>query len=230
VATIASLRQALAPELSKPENLEAVDSDDRLVTAKPQQVQNDVTVLSPIGKLQWTQNRAPLNTLIERFETAPLASAQAVVVSSPAAPGERVKDWFSPGSFANLSESERLNRAAFERLEAGLVLGFEVNRAGPVAKNIEYQNYVLPKAKPMILLLAASFPSLVIEGAYGRSAAPAQFERSEAAIRVKDETWTLHAPGGAQVAGLSQTDAHQRARYQAATALPDNDVIDLGGI
>jgi hypothetical protein len=70
----------------------------------------------------------------------------------------------------------------------------------------------------------------VIEGAYGRSAAPAQFERSEAAIRVKDETWTLHAPGGAQVAGLSQTDAHQRARYQAATALPDNDVIDLGGI
>jgi hypothetical protein len=230
VAAISSLRQALVPELGKPENLEAVDSDDRLVTAKPQQIQNGLTVLSPIGRVQWTQKRAPLDTLIERFETAPLASPQAVVVSSPAATGERVKDWFSPGTFTDLSESERLNRAAFERLEAGLVLGFATDRTEPVAANIEYDSFILPQVSLLGYLLATGFPGLVIECAYGRSAAPSQFQRSEAAIRVKDETWTVHAAAGEPVAGLSQTDAHQRARYQAATALPDDDVIDLGGI
>ena len=230
IPTISSLRLELASELSKPENLEAVDSDDRLVTAKPQQAQNGVTVLSPIGKVQWTQKRAPLDTLIERFETAPLASPQAVVVDSPAATGEGVKYWFSPGTFTNLSKSERLNRAAFERLEAGLMLGFATDRTEPVAKNILYDSFILPQVPLLGYLLATGFPSLVIEGAYGRSAAPAQFARSVAVIRVKDETWTVHIAGGTPIAGLSQTDAHQRARYQAATALPDDDVIGLGGI
>jgi hypothetical protein len=228
--TINSLRQALAPELSKPENLEAVDSDDRLVTAKPQQVQNGQTVLSTIGKIQWTEKRAPLNTLIERFENTPLASPQAVIVSSPVANGDKVKDWFSPGTFTNLSESERLNRASFERLEAGLVLSLGTDRTEPVAKNIVYDSFILPQLPLIGFLLTTGFPSLVIEGVYGRCASPAQFQRSEAAINIKDETWTVHTAGVAQTAGLSQTDAHQRARYQAATALPDNDVIDLGGI
>ena len=227
VETIPSLRQALEPELSKPENLLAVDGDDRLVTAKPQQTQNNKTVLSPIGKLQWAQKRAPLDTLIERFESAPLASAEAVVVASPSAAGESVQEWFSPGAFTNLSESEQLNRAAFERLQAGLVLGFDKKTAAPVAENIEYVNYVLPQVSSFALVLLAKFPSLVIESACGRHAAAGQFARSAAAIKVKDEGWTLHAAGGGQTAGLSQTDAHQRARYQGATALPDDDVIDL---
>ena len=74
---------------------------------------------SPLGQLAWTQKRAPLGLLLQRFEGAPLEQHETVTATGTAVAGAS-SDWFAPGGFTELSDSEALNRPAFERLQGGV--------------------------------------------------------------------------------------------------------------
>jgi hypothetical protein len=227
---ISSLVIALEPELEKSDNLEAVGSEDRQVALAPG---TDVAkpVVSPLGRLQWTQKRAPFNVLIERMEGVPLASVQAAIVTSPARQGA-VQDWFSPGTFQNLSESESVNLPPFQRLESGILLGFDFQTSGTVVHTVEFETYRLPEEFSFLFVLALP-PDLLLAAALGRRA-PGRVPEVAPIIGVSDETWTVrNVTGGVAHEGLSPADAHMRARGTGAMALPAIDAsetIDLGGI
>jgi len=231
VETVASLLLALVPELGLARNLAAVGAVDNLATSSAALTAGDMAVVSPVGGLAWSQRVAPMDTLLDRFAGDPLQGGpQAVTVSSPQSSGVVVKDLFSPGSFASLSGAEALNRPAFERLPAGVELGFAGAESALVARNVSVKTFILPKNNPL-LVFALTFPTLVTGAAELRRAAPGVFVRKDPQLAMGDEGWTLHdGAGGVVGTGLSATDAHQRARFQGGMAAVDKDAVDLGGI
>jgi hypothetical protein len=160
---------------------------------------------------------------------------QAVVAESGAARGA-TQDWFSPGTFINLSESEALNRAAFERLDAGVRLGFELSASGSVTQPVKVETIRLLEKKKMAVVHAPPavvLPSVLQDAIEERQTSGRVLEAAPV-IEVRDETWAVRGGDGVMLYnGLSQTDAHQRARAQGATATPSleaHETINLGGI
>jgi hypothetical protein len=231
---IPSLVDALAPELDRRENLEATGGEDREVAVAPGRVAPPNALVAPQGQLIWRQKRAPLNVPVERLEGVPLSRPQAVVAESQATRGA-TQDWFSPGTFINLSESEALNRPPFERLDAGVQLGgFEFSTSGSVTHRVEVETIRVPEQirRNVETLL---FPAVLLDAILERlGPGRVLFALPIIGMRYPWEPWTLLGWDGAVLAsGLSQTDAHQRARAQGATALPALDAretINLGGI
>ena len=225
--TVNDLLDELEEELTRVGNLVGLGGEDREVEASGSQTEQGRPVGSPTGGLTWTQRRVPLDTLVERFEGGPLTHPQAVEVRSPQGNGRSAREFFSPGSFAELSDSEALNRASFERLPSGLELGFDMEHAEPLGHQLRIQQYVLPRREATETEVeATTVPTMVAEGMRGRIAPVSDFKRSAAAIRVNDEAWAIRAKNGDVLStGLSQTEAHQRARWEHAAALPANDTI-----
>jgi hypothetical protein len=222
--------QELAQELTKPANLAARGGEDREVAVTPKQVA-DKAVVMPLGQLIWTQKRAPFNVMVQRLEGVPVSRPQAVVVTSSAARGP-TQDWFSPGTYMDLTESEEMNLPAFQRLEAGIQLGFEVKQSEAIDHQVTFETIRLPDKNSLSLDLP-SFPSVVLDAISERRSAGRIVEAAPA-INVRDETWTVRSANGAVAAkGLSPADAHQRARTSNATALPALEAqatINLGGV
>ncbi len=87
-----------------------------------------VVLAHPLGSLEVAQGIVPLNLSIDRyrgaatggrrFTLAPLALGE-----QPAPPREPVQDWFAPAQFLDLTDTERLSRPSFERMDAGLRIG-----------------------------------------------------------------------------------------------------------
>jgi hypothetical protein len=225
---ISSLVQTLQTELDNPANLEAIGAEDRQV-ALASGATTVKTVIMPQGRLQWQQTRAPLNTLIERVAGVPLASAQAAIVTSPAQAGV-VQDWFSPGTFQNLTESEAMNLPPFQQLASGIQLGFALAQSGTLSHPVEFETIRLPEPVPFTLALL--LPPLLLRDAASLRREPGRMPEAAPAVGVRDETWSVR-DGGATVNGLSPADAHMRARGTAAMALPAldaSDALDLGGL
>jgi hypothetical protein len=122
--SIPSIVKALEPELGRDANLRAEGSDHRIVP-RPEQPVSGVLV-SPLGSLIWEQKRARLETLVDRFEGAPLIGSHQLQLEVPA--GWTVRDetdWFSPGTFTSLDlkASQTLNNATFQQLRSGIRIG-----------------------------------------------------------------------------------------------------------
>lgn len=129
---VLSIVRAMEPELAKLENLRA-DGFDAGVVLKPEAPVAGVLV-SPLGSLIWEQKRAPLDTLVDRFEGAPLAGSHQLQLEAP--PGWTIteeRDWFSPGRFTSLDlkASQSLNNATFQELRSGVRLGSAGDRIAP---------------------------------------------------------------------------------------------------
>ncbi|MCB9152648.1 MAG: hypothetical protein H6649_01150 [Caldilineae bacterium] len=226
--TVASLLDALLPELEAPGNLESDGADDRLVIINTATVENGVPVLPPTGGLVWTQQRTPLNCLVERFEGTPLSAAEAVVATVLGATIAPVFEWFSPGSFSDLNDSEALNQQAFERLQSGIRIGLDELASDPVGKNMGVNKYYLPEPRSGSALAAVSVPALMVDSVDGRQAASGDFQRKAGTVQLRPSGWSVRDGAGAAThSGLSQTDAHRRAKHAKAMALPDIDIVTL---
>ena len=132
VTAIASAVAALTEELDNPANLRVSETVDRYVALRPSPPDLAQPVVSPLGQLLWVQHRAPLDLLLQRIGGAPLEEPQMVEATSPQLT-EAELDWFAPGSFADLTDAEALNRRAFERLTGGLRFGAPGTDDGPAA-------------------------------------------------------------------------------------------------
>lgn len=212
---IASALAALAAELDEPSTLHA-SGTDRFVVLQP--APPGPPVLSPVGQLVWVQRRAPLDVLLQRIGGTPLGSPQRVTATSPDAAGAEV-EWFAPGSFADLTDDQALNRKPFERLAGGLRLGAPGTVDGPAkARALTIRQIRLPAATSSVRGVAA-FPGWLV-GRLGAAATPA--------ATVADERWTVtDVLTGDVVAGLSAAEAHQRADLggRARVAVPAADVL-----
>jgi hypothetical protein len=179
--------------------------------------------------LQWTQKRAPFDVILDRFEGQPLPAQQSVVVESPQAAG-KVDDWFAPGSYVNLSESEALHRPAFERLESGVQIGFgALNKSAALRHDVTVIEVRLPHP-PRFQVDALLFATITLDGVRARTAAAA-VRTTAAKIGVTDERMDVRGTDGAILeSGRSMTDAFQRARNLGGVALHPLDVVDIGAI
>jgi hypothetical protein len=224
VIAIASAVAELLAELVKPANLRAAGAADPFVAVAPAEAGISLPVVSPVGQLVWSQERAPLDLLLQRFEGAPLTTPETVSATGPQVTGPD-EDWFAPGGFAELSDADALNRRAFERLHGGVRLGVAGTDDGPSAEiDVEVKQIRIPA--PPVVLVAAVLPAWVLRAAAGRAGT---IERDPVvpALGVRSEAWVLRGGDGAVVAdGLSQAQAHQLATVAAAgTAVARADTV-----
>ncbi|MFC0678067.1 DUF6603 domain-containing protein [Lysobacter korlensis] len=225
VTPVASAVAELTSELDDVRNIRAVEGVDRSVATEPAK-NSSLPVVSPLGQAIWSQQRAPLGLLLQRFEGAPLSRPETVTISGPqvTAPEE---DWFAPGSFSVLADADALNRPAFSRLVAGARLGLSGTDDGPSKdKLVTVRQIRLPM--PSILLTAVAFPGWMLRAVAGRLGAQERDPVSPT-FAVRNEEWALHS-GGAVTTGLSQPQAHQLAKVgTAGTAVAAVDVVPAIG-
>lgn len=187
-------------------------------------------VLSPLGQLLWQQSLLPLDTILERYQGAPLADGpQALQVRAPAqAPAGEIREWFAPGIYLERTTAEQLSQATFDRLPAGLAFGFGEADGDPRGRNVTVISYLIPEQQPLIAI-ALAFPFSVVDGARGRYATAAEFAVGDALVGVDREQWVVFR-NGAPVAATSQTDAHTSAKLGGGVAVPAGDVVQVGNI
>jgi hypothetical protein len=224
VTTVASAVAALLEELERPGNLRASETTDRYVVVRPPPPDLDMPVVSPLGQLAWVQRRAPLGLLLQRIDGAPLDAPEAVTVSGPQLTGPEL-DWFAPGSFADLTDAEALNRKAFERLSGGVRFGERDTDDGPEAQQtVTLRQIRLPDAVESAPS-AVSFPTWFVESVRARTGGAVAAPVSPALV-VDEESWTVSDPLGGPVAnGLSAAQAHQLAALRGGTAAARADLV-----
>jgi hypothetical protein len=222
VKPVASALHELTTELEDPANIRAEGGIDRWVTVAPA-ADAALPVVSSLGQAVWSQHRAPLDLLLQRFEGAPLAVAETVTATGPHVTAPEI-DWFAPGSFAELTDADALNRRPFERLHAGVRLGIAGTDAGqPADVTVTVKQIRIPA--PPTFPRAFAMPGWLMRAVAGRNGA---IERDLVvpALAVRDEEWIVRGGDGSAVSDrLSQAQAHQLAVAGAAgTAVAATDL------
>jgi hypothetical protein len=223
VTPVPSAVAELATELTDPENVRSSGGTDARVVVEAAQ-DASLPVVSPLGQALWSQRRAPLDLLLQRFEGAPLTTAETVTATGPQVTGPEV-DWFAPGGFATLSDADALNRRAFERLHAGVRLGVDGADDGPV-DTLTVKVKVIRLPAPPVLVIAFALPAWLQAAVTGRIGV-AERAPVTPVVTVRDEVWDVHAGGGGvAIAGISQAQAHQLATVAVAgTAVAQGDDV-----
>ncbi|MBB5079313.1 DUF6603 domain-containing protein [Nonomuraea endophytica] len=212
----------LAGELARPGALAAAGGAvDRYVVTEAAP-----GVFSPLGEIACTQSLAPLGLLLQRFQGHPLDVPQTVTVR----PGGMVRgpatDWFAPGGHAELTDSDALNRRAFERLDGGVILGDSGLAYGAARdREVKVRQIRLPKTLSAILHLF-TVPGWLDRAAARRTGAIEKAVVSPA-LSVVDERWEVRGANGGVVLGeLSESQAHQlTAAGRGVAALPGVDQV-----
>ncbi|WP_227580042.1 DUF6603 domain-containing protein [Cellulomonas xiejunii] len=205
---VSSAVAVIAGELGDPANLTSSAAHDSRVAVEPA-TNASLPVISPVGQALWSQQRAPLDLLLQRVEGAPLSRPETVAATGPMVTAPE-SDWFAPGSFTELSDADALNRRAFERLHAGVRLGTDGSDDGP-SSVLTVTTKVIRLPAPPSLVIAAALPGWLQVAIAGRIGAT---ERGPVnpAVAIRDETWDVHRHGGGVMhSGLSQAQAHQIA-------------------
>ena len=90
----------------------------------------DVVLLHPLGTLTIKQGVVPLNLAINRFGQAAPADGNRFRITAANLGGTEqtlapVTDFFAPGQFIAMTDTEKLARPSFESMEAGITFGSE---------------------------------------------------------------------------------------------------------
>ncbi len=223
VTPVGSAVDALAAELDRPANLRTGDAVDRSVAVRPPPAELGVPLVSPLGQLAWVQRRAPLGLLLQRIGGAPLAAAETVDVTGPQLAAPEL-DWFAPGSFAELTDAEALNRRAFERLAGGARFGAPGTDDGPSRQRAVTVKEIRLPARAGKTRTAVAFPAWLTSATQARLGADVSSPVTPV-LTVREESWTLSDTSGTAVlTGLSHSQASQLAALRpdaVATAAPD---------
>lgn len=211
---IASLVPVLADEMALAANLAVAEDDDKLVLIRRHDESARV-VLTPLGVATWSQNRVPLGLTIETFEDGKLDTPQRLDVRA-SVPTTPFLDWFSPGAFVELSESEEMALPAFERHQAGVVASVATPpRSGGTTIDVRYEEIRLPATRRIVEGLA--IPGHVLDRLQATSAPPS-IRPGEGRFDVTDDRFTVETEAGAVVvAGVSAVAAQLASRSVGAS-------------
>ena len=209
--TVASALDALVEELEHPANLSVSGGEDRFVQLDLTDGSPGPGLLAPGGELRWSQTRAPLDVVLERFERHPLLMPERIVASGPDVTGT-TWEHLAPGSFVDLDDSEVLQRPAFEHLDAGVVLGVEGTRDGRNERlPVEIETIRLPGHEG-VEAAGSELPEHVLRATDRRLGA--RPSPGEPMIVVDAVPWAVvGAAGDVQATTTSATQAHQTARH-----------------
>lgn len=226
---VPSIVRALEPELARAANLRAEGADASIVPRSGQPVTG--VLVSPLGSLVWEQKRAPLDTLVDRFEGAPLIGQHELALTPP--PGwvvTEARDWFSPGTFTalDLKASQTLNNATFQELRSGIRIGSGGDRSAPNPK--PYTPRIDLVKRPVERLgtaLVGSYLTPALAAALGERDSTPPVSPGPAKVAVAPETFDVVAgSGGTLAAGETPFQAFQLSRLSpGAVAVPSSDVV-----
>lgn len=228
---LASVVQALAPELSRAENLRA-EGADATALPKPDRAASGAVLVEPRGALIWEQKRVPLRTLIDRFEGAQLDGLHELHLDGPPGwPAEDESDWFSPGRFSTLdtAASQTLNNATFQQLPSGIRIGLAADAKAPdiVSFKIEVELVKRPSGQRFAVLGVGSYLNVALAAmARERSVTPA-VTAGTSKVSVMPETFDVYGSAGQKLQGaLTPFQAFQQSRQQPGhVALPSTDEV-----
>ena len=227
IVPVGSIAQALQGELGQPANLSVLGGDDPHVALARRGSPSGV-VLPPIGAIAWTQSRVPLGVPLDRFEGQPLATSQSMRVTASTPGGGVVQDWFSPGSFADLSQAETLTRPSFERLDAGLVLGFQEDRLAGVDHPYTVIEIRIPQPPQTGVVL--TFPAVTLDAVLARTA-DGQVRTRTPQVNVGEEVFVVRGTDGSVLStARSQSEAYSVAASLGGHALSSLDVVVMAGL
>jgi hypothetical protein len=231
VQTVPSIVKALERELTREANLRAEGGDSDVALA-PAAAPVAGVLVSPRGTLVWEQKLAPLQTLVDRFEGAPLAGSHRLRLDAPA--GWTVSDesdWFSPGSFTSLDlkSSQTMNNATFQWLRSGFRIGSAGDATAPTP-------VVYMPAIDLIKRPARTRFANVLVGSYLNAALTEALRERDTTppvrpglkkVTVTPETFDVTGSDGRTlVAGETPFEAFQLARQEAGSvATPSADVV-----
>ncbi|HSL66518.1 MAG TPA: DUF6603 domain-containing protein, partial [Gaiellaceae bacterium] len=225
--TVASLVPVLADEMARGSNLAVTADDDKLVLLRRDE-EPARPVLSPLGVVTWSQNRMPLGLEIDTFEDGKLAKPQRVGARA-SVPTDAFLNWFSPGTFVELSESEELALPAFERQQAGVtVKPAEDPRSAATTVDVSYEEIRLPS--PIRELVGGLvIPGHVLERMEAMEAPPS-IRPGPTRFAVGAEAFTVETATGTVVLD-SEVAAHLagRATFSAKQHVADRLVAVASG-
>jgi hypothetical protein len=230
-AAVPSIVKALEGELNLVSNLRADGEDPAIILAKDRPPSTGVVVL-PRGTLVWEQKRAPLKTLIQRFEGVSLEGIghelHVNTVAGWAASDEQ--DWFSTGSFAtlDLAASQTMNNSTFQQLPSGLRIGSAADVESPNAAIYTPNMHLVKKPGfrlPGVFAAGAYMTSALTSAMRDRNATPAM-AGGPPKVGVQPETFDVHESGGGQThAAQTPFQAFQLSRLERGSiAVPSADV------
>jgi hypothetical protein len=158
----------------------------------------------------------PLGLKVELFEDGELDTPQRVEVRA-SVPTTPVFDWFSPGSFLELSEAETMALPAFEQHQSGLVVSLaSPPRSGSVLANVTYEEIRLPDVRRVVDGFV--IPASVLERMLATNA-PTSIRPGPPRFGVSDDRFGLATgPGPVTVADLSAVEVHIAGRGSGAAS------------
>jgi hypothetical protein len=213
VDTLDSFVNLLAAEVTNPANTQG-QGDDPLVLLNPELAHADAAgfaLVSPVGSVAWTQRKAPFDTPMQRYQGQPLLGTHVARIDKlngaalPAA--QEQLEAFSPGSYLNLSDADRLNLPAFERRPAGAIFGTATSDQGPIVDaEIKVSILRLPQTR-RVFVGSLSIASLGLAAALheqlgDRGLAPA-LTGGAARVQIHDEAWQVYTSGGNPVTQIN---------------------------
>jgi hypothetical protein len=236
---IDSVLDAVMTEVTDVANLHA-SGDDPLVRLRADPPADGSVLLCPLGRLTWSERILPLGTTITRLQGQPLAGAHRVDVAYQAIPAgvgeDETQEWFSPGQFSELSESEQLNNPAMQSLPSGHVYGgdIEVSPGGLDVKPDQVNLIKLPE-KVRFLPLPPGTSALFLSAAHAatmhdRLSKPA-VSGGPSRVAVKDESWSVRDSNGVvRMSSASAFEAFQQTRLGGFAAVPGDRVVDVSAV
>ena len=227
---IGSVPQALQPDLAEPANLQPVGAEDPQAAVQPRPTPAGAPpVVSPLGRLRWTQKRVPFGVRLDRYEGRPLDHQQRVVITSPQGTGA-VDDWFAPGSYCNLTEAESLNRPAYERLAGGIDIGFAGQRSSAAVRHeVTVIELRLPR-RQLFLVSALALPGIIAAAVADRDG-PARAKTTAPKVGVTDPVAVVRGTDGSVLGAPSGvTAAFQEAKAVGGIAVHPADLVDIGAL
>ena len=228
---VPSVVQALKGELDRASNLRAAGDDPGIVLVAGRPAPAGVVVL-PRGSLIWEQKRAPLKTIIQRFEGVALnGPAHELHVSMSAGWGAADElDWFAPGSFASLDlkASQTLNNTTFQQLPSGIAIGTPEDSSSPaqVVHTPKLQLVKKPGSRFAGSFDAGAYMTSVLTAAVSGRGKTGPIDPGLPAVTVDPETFDVQGPGGNVTnAGAAPFQAFQLSRLASGSmAVPSADL------
>jgi hypothetical protein len=198
----------------------------------------------PLGSLSVRQTVAPLGVALEKAGEAAISGPRTLVITSLAIAGgtesalglPAIKEHFAASQFFRMTERQRLEQPAFERMQAGVEArggGLQCSGTCPVA--LEYEELEIPVEEDAPL---PAFTLRVAEGAVlawsvaggvaasGPAAAAHRFDSEPLGFAARDdETWVVAAKSAPTVDGhLSAAESYATAA-EAFAAAAGRDVV-----
>jgi hypothetical protein len=227
---VPSVVEALKGELSRSSNLRAAGEDRGVILATGRPAPGGVIVL-PRGQLIWEQKRAPLKSIIQRFEGVALAGAAHELHVTPPAGWTAAdeQDWFACGSFAalDLKASQTLNNTTFQQLPSGVQIGVGADNSAPSAVSYTAQMQLIKKPRLRLgLFSVGAYMSGALTAALRNRGTMPPIEAGVPAVSVSPETFDVQGSGGATThSAQAPFQAFQLSRQKPGSiAVPSADV------